>query len=134
MKNILKIAVCFFTLIQIFSCVDSAKKNITNTKKEISNLNAEDILGNPEYLAISYGGYRKNTRDIQPSIEELKEDMKILNAMGIRILRTYNVHLDQASNLLEAIHQLKIEDTDFEMYVMLGIWIDCKNAWTMGNW
>ena len=32
--------------------------------------------------------------------------------------------------MLEAISQLKKEDSNFEMYVMLGIWIDCKNAWT----
>ena len=54
---------------------------------------AAEILGNPNYEAISYGGYRKISRDIQPTIAELKEDMKILHAMGIRIVRTYNVHL-----------------------------------------
>ena len=32
--------------------------------------------------------------------------------------------------MLEAITQLKKEDGNFEMYVMLGAWIDCKNAWT----
>ena len=26
--------------------------------------------------------------------------------------------------------ELKEADADFEMYVMLGAWIDCKNAWT----
>jgi len=45
-------------------------------------------------------------------------------------LRTYNVHYDEAANLLEAIKQLKKETPNFEMYVMLGAWIDCKNAWT----
>lgn len=91
---------------------------------------ASEILGNPEYQAISYGGYRENTRDIQPTVNQLKEDMKILSAMGIKVLRTYNVHLEEAANLLKAISQLKEEDPDFEMYVMLGAWIDCKNAFT----
>lgn len=91
---------------------------------------AKDILGNPKYLAISYGGYRTKTRDNQPTLDELKDDMKILYAMGIRIVRTYNVHLAQASNLLKAIKELKEADPTFEMYVMLGAWIDCKNAWT----
>jgi exo-beta-1,3-glucanase (GH17 family) len=94
------------------------------------NLTAADILGNPEYLAISYGGYRQNTRDVQPTIVELKEDMKILSAMGVGVLRTYNVQLNQAPNLLQAISELKKEDSNFEMYVMLGAWIDCQNAWT----
>lgn len=93
-------------------------------------MTAKGILGNPEYLAISYGGYRHKTRDIQPTIEQLKEDMKILAAMGVKVLRTYNVQLEQASNLLKAITEMKKEDSSFEMYVMLGAWIDCHNAWT----
>ena len=56
--------------------------------------------------------------------------MKILHAMGIRVLRTYKVHLPHASNVLKAISEIKKEDANFEMYVMLGAWIDCKNAWT----
>ncbi|KAA3630302.1 MAG: glycosyl hydrolase family 17 [Bacteroidetes bacterium] len=94
------------------------------------DLTAEKIFGNPDYQAVSYGGYRQSTRDIQPTVEELKEDMKILAAMKIKVLRTYNTHLAQASNLLLAIDQLKQEDSGFEMYVMLGAWINCKDAWT----
>ena len=98
--------------------------------KSTMELTAADILGNANYKAISYGGYRQNTRDIQPTFEELKADLRILEAMGIKVLRTYNVQLYHASNLLLAIRALKNEDPDFEMYVMLGAWIDCKNAWT----
>lgn len=98
-----------------------------NKEKHIT---AAEILGNPDYLAISYGGYREKSRDIQPTISQLKEDMKILAAMGVKILRTYNVQLQQAPNLLKAISELKREDPNFEMYVMLGAWIDCQNAWT----
>ena len=35
--------------------------------------------------------------------------------------------------LLEAINQLKKEDSNFEMYVMLGAWIDCKSAFNWEN-
>lgn len=108
-------------LIMMISCSKQSEKKA---------LNAADILGNPEYLAISYGGYRTNSRDVQPTIVELKEDMKILAAMNVRLLRTYNVHLTQASNLLKAISELKQEDSNFEMYVMLGAWIDCENAFS----
>ena len=93
-------------------------------------LSAKDILGNPDYLAMSYGGYRNVDHQIEPTIEELKEDMKILYAMGIRIVRTYKVHLPHAANVLQAITELKKLDPSFAMYVMLGAWIDCKNAWT----
>ena len=109
-------------LISMLGCNDKPKQ-----EKPIT---AATILGNPEYLAISYGGYRQKSRDIQPTIKELKEDLKILAAMKIKILRTYNVQLKQASNLLAAIDELKKEDPNFEMYVMLGAWIDCQNAWT----
>ncbi len=79
---------------------------------------------------MSYGGYRHVDHDIEPTLEELKDDMKLLSVMGVKILRTYKVHLPQAANLLKAISELKKEDESFEMYVMLGVWIDCKNAWT----
>lgn len=117
-------------LILTFSCSTEQKseaENQSQTKKEVT---AEDILGNPDYLAISYGGYRENTRDIQPTVEQLKEDMKILAAMNVKLLRTYNTKLAHASNLLKAIRELKDEDPEFEMYVMIGAWMDCKKAWT----
>ncbi len=91
---------------------------------------AEEILGDPGYQAISFGAYRETTWDIQPTLPQLRDDVKLLHAMGIRILRTYNVYYDEASNLLKVIRELKEEDPEFEMYLMLGAWIDCKNAWT----
>ena len=96
----------------------------------VNQVTAKDILGNSDYLAMSYGGYRYPDHSIEPTLEELKEDMKILYALGIRVVRTYKVHLPQAQNLLKAISELKQKDPSFEMYVMLGAWIDCKNAWT----
>jgi exo-beta-1,3-glucanase (GH17 family) len=129
MKSVSKILVSVLVLIIGFGC--STKKE--NSKEVIKEeMTAAKILGNPNYLAISYGGYREKSREIQPAISELKEDLKLMHAMGIRIIRTYNVQpkLPHAANILEAIHQLKIEDPSFEMYVMLGAWIDCLNAWT----
>jgi len=105
-------------------------KNKEMNKESFLTKSAAEILGNPEYQAISYGGYRHKSRDITPTPTELKEDLKILSALGIKILRTYNVHLPEAANLLAGIRALKQEDPEFEMYVMLGAWIDCKNAWT----
>ena len=90
-----------------------------------------EILGNPEYQAISYGGYRSTSRNDGPSIADIKEDLKIMSAMGIRVLRTYNTSgYPFAGNTLQAIKELKQADPDFEMYVMLGVWINCKDAWT----
>lgn len=108
----------------------SCRNSHTGQQKQSKELTAKDILGKPDYLAISYGGYRAISRDIQPTVGQLKEDMKILAAMNVKILRTYNTRLAEASNLLKAIHELKLEDSTFEMYVMLGAWIDCKKAGT----
>ncbi len=130
MKNYFRLIGWIAMILIVFSCKNNPTKNKVDIVKETSELSAKDILGNPEYLAISYGGYRYVDHDIEPTMEELKEDMKILAAMGIKIVRTYKVHLPQATNLLKAISELKKEDPSFEMYVMLGVWIDCKYAWT----
>lgn len=110
----------------IISCNGQSGENSGKT-----NVTAEEILQDPvKYPAISYSGYREITRDSVPSISELKDDMKILSAMGIKIVRTYNVYLDAVPRLLKAIREMKEEDPEFEMYVMMGAWIDAKNAWT----
>lgn len=90
-----------------------------------------DIFGNPDTLAMSFGGYRERSRDHVPSVGDLKEDVRIMHALGIRIVRTYNTQgYPHAARLLEAIHQIRQEDPDFEFYVMVGAWIDCAGAWT----
>ena len=133
MKSNLKIIIAILGLMIGFGC-KSKNQDKKEVKQEImEEITAAKILGNPDYLAISYGGYREKSReDNQPTIPQLKEDLKLMHAMGIRIIRTYNVQPDlpHAANILEAIYQLKQEDTSFEMYVMLGAWIDCLNAWT----
>lgn len=114
-----------FMIIFLFNACQQQKKNIVQKDKT-----AKEILSDTTHLAMAYAGYRGKTRDIQPSIEDLKEDIKILAAMKVNVVRTYNVQLPHAENLLKAINELKTENPDFEMYVMLGAWIDCKDAWT----
>ena len=96
----------------------------------VMSKNAKDIIGNNNYPAISYGGYRGKSREVQPSIEDIKEDLKIMFAQGFRVIRTYDLHHPFAENTLKAISELKNSDSDFEMYVMLGAWIQCKDAFT----
>ena len=131
MKVLAKLLAIAMTFTGVYSCKENKAQKEDQTQM-IKEVTAKDILGNPDYLAISYGGYREGTRDIrqQPTLKEIKDDLKILSAMKIRVLRTYNVHLPHAFNILAAIRQMKEEDPNFEMYVMLGAWIDCKYAWT----
>ena len=51
----------------VLSCNSSVKQ-----QKKVNSMKASQILGNSNYLAISYGGYRTNSRDVQPTIRELK--------------------------------------------------------------
>jgi exo-beta-1,3-glucanase (GH17 family) len=99
-------------------------------KEATDEVTAETILGNPAYPSICYGGFRGKTRAIEPSVAQIKEDLRLLAAMNIKVIRTYNVQNKEITNILIAIRALKKEDPKFEMYVMLGAWIDCKNAWT----
>jgi exo-beta-1,3-glucanase (GH17 family) len=111
-------------------CIAGQKHKRPSQTHNSTSLSAKDFLGNPNYLAISYGGYRQNSRDLQPTVEQLKEDLKILAAMNVKVIRTYNTKLAEATNVLKAIRELKLEVPNFEMYVMLGVWINCRNAWT----
>lgn len=127
--SIHKVIARILFLSMLFVSCNQQQNSKSSMRNEVS-ITAKDILGNPNYQAICYGGYRQTSRDLQPTVAQLKEDLKILQAMNIKVLRTYNVQLAHASNLLKAIHELKSENGTFEMYVMLGAWIDCKNAWT----
>jgi exo-beta-1,3-glucanase (GH17 family) len=135
MKSDSKILLALFMLLVMAGCTNSSKSTSegdSETQKTMSrkDLTAAEILGNPAYPGISFGGYRHSDHGIEPTLDELKDDMRILHAAGTRVVRTYKVHLPHASNVLKAISELKAEDESFEMYVMLGAWIDCKNAWT----
>jgi len=133
MDKKIKLVVFVYVLLFMFSCHNTKKENSEKLTKKRQTISAKAILGNSDYLAISYGGYREQNRDVQPTIPQIKEDMKILSAMGVKVLRTYNVHFAHAENVLKAITALKKENADFEMYVMLGIWIDCKSAFNWQN-
>lgn len=115
------------SILSIFTAACN-KKLIGSTKAK--SLTAAQILGSPKYQAICYGGYRTDTRNKLPTLAQVKEDMLILSALNIKFLRTYNVHFDEVKNLLQVIAEMKKENPGFEMYVMLGAWIDCKNAFT----
>ena len=123
-RHLLLIALIFNLCFCLGSCKDKKMNELPINK----NKSAAEFLGHSEYRAMSYGGYRTLTRDDQPSLSQIKEDLKILSAIGIKVIRTYNLQLDQAQNILKAIRVLKIEDASFEMYVMLGLWIECENA------
>ena len=123
-RHLMLIALIFNLCFCLGSCKDKKMNELPVNK----NKSAAEFLGHSEYRAMSYGGYRTLTRDDQPSLSQIKEDLKILSAIGVKVIRTYNLQLDQAHNILKAIRALKMEEASFEMYVMLGLWIECENA------
>ena len=117
-----KIRYFIISLFLLASCSQSGDLSMDKSAKE--------FIGNPDYPAISYGGYRGKSREQQPTINEIKEDLLIMHAQGFRVFRTYDLHHPFAENTLKAIREIKHADSDFEMYVMLGTWIQCKDAFT----
>jgi len=100
------------------------------------------LLGNPDFQAISYGSFRQTVRDSvdnAPSVEEIKEDLLLMEAMGIKVIRTYHTqdYID-TERLLVAIdafmNPTSVEYREgFKMFVMLGIWVDAVNSWGGGE-
>ncbi|MCU0322936.1 MAG: hypothetical protein MUE72_10995, partial [Chitinophagaceae bacterium] len=94
------------TILFCVACVVLHGCSVINNSNSIT---AEKILGNPNYQAICYGGYRNCSRDTVATVNEIKDDLRILAAMNIKVLRTYNVHYKEINHLLQAITQLKQE-------------------------
>jgi exo-beta-1,3-glucanase (GH17 family) len=102
-------------------------------RNEVPPSEGRSLLGNDDIQAIAYSGHRKIPRSVEntPTLEETKEDLRILAAMGIKLLRTYNTTIfPHSERILQAIRELKQDDPGFEMHVMLGAWIQCVNAYT----
>ena len=118
-KAILSMSIALLVLVFSLSCTTSVPKNITVKKTPKT---AAQLLGNPNYLAMSYGGYRENSREIQPTIAALKEDLKILFESGVKFIRTYNIktQFTHTANDLQAISELKQDEPNLEMNVILG--------------
>lgn len=93
-------------------------------------MTANQILGNSDYPMIAYSGFRGISRDTEPTIEQIKVDLQLLAGRGYKVLRTFDLQHEFASNVLLAIKELADADENFEMYVILGTWVQCKNAWT----
>ena len=57
----------YIVLLVVISCNQKITTNLVPNE-----ITAQMILGNTNYQAICYGGYRTNTREKQPTIAEIK--------------------------------------------------------------
>jgi len=123
--RIILLALVFF----VAGCEQSAPSATMSEKTQTPS--AAELFDSGALRAIAYGGYRSATRAVVPSVNEIKEDLKILSGLGFKMIRTYNTQqFDETRRIFLAIEALQAEDPSFEMYVMLGVWIDCAGAWT----
>ena len=131
MPSFLRYAVPIVLIASLGAC--SSDSGSARAEDPFSLPGGRELLGNPEIPAICYSGHRKVPRSVEntPTVEETKEDLRILSAMGIRLIRTYNTtDFPHSERTLQAIRELKAEEPDFEMFVMLGAWIQCEGAYT----
>ncbi|MEC9117750.1 MAG: hypothetical protein VX607_12835, partial [Planctomycetota bacterium] len=63
---------------------------IEATSSEPSAVSASELLNDPSALAFCYGGFRGTDRQVVPTVDQIKEDMRILERMGVKLVRTYN--------------------------------------------
>ena len=101
--------------------------NGDDTRAETAYSQAPDALLEGEVMAIAYSGFREGQhpeRDdveaINPSREEILEDLQILVDHGFRLIRMYDSK-DNTVTTLELIreHELPIK-------VLLGMWLDAE--------
>ncbi len=86
---------------------------------------ASDLLVG-EAMAVAYSGFREGQHPdrgdgaVNPSAEEILEDLEILVAHGFRLIRMY----DSGENTRETLEIIRRHD--LPMQVLLGIWLDAE--------
>jgi exo-beta-1,3-glucanase (GH17 family) len=128
-------AIRSLVLLALLTALAGCSSDSDNTRGDDASTPSEGLtlLGNDDIQAISYSGHRLVPRSVEntPSVEQTKEDLRIMAAMGIKLLRTYNTTIfPHSERILQAIHELKQEDPGFEMFVMLGAWMQCVGAFS----
>ena len=105
-------------ILLVAGCEQSTSVETKGEKSQTPS--AAELFDRGTLRAIAYGGYRSATRALVPSVNEIKEDLKILSGLGFTMIRTYNTQqFDETRRIFLAIEALQAEDPSFEMYVML---------------
>ena len=117
-------------LISLFACTQNNNKKTSqkfmkeSTNKEEGKLQTENDLLTGVSRAICYSGFRdgqhpdRGDRAINPSYEEMLEDLKILsNDLNFKLIRLYD-----CSENSEMVLRI-IKENNIDIKVMLGIWL-----------
>ena len=95
------------------------------TYAETLKQSPEDLIDG-EYWAVAYSGFREGQHPdrgdgaINPSAEEILEDLKILEEEGFRLIRMY----DSGENTRMTLEVIR--DNDLPITVCLGVWLDAE--------
>jgi exo-beta-1,3-glucanase (GH17 family) len=85
----------------------------------------DDLLAG-EVMAVAYSGFRQGQHPdrgagaVNPSAEEILEDLQILVSHGFNLIRLY----DSGENTLETLGIIRLRDLPIK--VLLGIWLDAE--------
>ena len=120
-KHILPLVVLLFS--SACSGINPTDKEAQIAKDSAGLLQNKDYLLGGEVEAVCYSGFRKGQHPdrgdgaVNPSYEEVLEDLKILTSCGFRLIRVY----DSGENS-ETILRV-IRENNLNMKVLLGIWL-----------
>jgi len=109
-----------------FSCVEVGKKRVADANGNYAIQQRKADLLNGEYQAVCYSGYRAGQHPdrgegaVNPTHEEILEDLKILSSKGFRLIRLYDSG-ENSQSVLEL-----IDANDINIKVMLGIWLSAE--------
>ncbi|MGI9237407.1 MAG: glycosyl hydrolase family 17 protein [Woeseiaceae bacterium] len=122
MKTFKILAVVVFA---IAGCSPAPDTAITQAKTQVVKPDANALLAG-ETMAVAYSGFREGQHPdrgngaVNPSDDEILEDLKILVAHEFNLIRLY----DSGENSLATIELIR--QHDFPIKVLLGIWLEAE--------
>jgi exo-beta-1,3-glucanase (GH17 family) len=109
-------------VIAIAGCTPTSDEALSTVEAEIVEQAPDDLLAG-EVMAIAYSGFREGQHPdrghgaVNPSDEEILEDLKILMAHDFRLIRLY----DSGENSLATLELIRKHNLPIK--VLLGIWL-----------
>jgi len=127
MVNLVRIAVpgLLIAVLVTIGCQRAPDNESTTSAAEPLQQAPRDLLVG-EVMAVAYSGFREGQHPdrgqgaVNPSDEEILEDLRILEAHDFRLIRLY----DSGENTLTTLELIR--DHDIPVKVLLGIWLDAE--------
>ena len=109
----------------ILGCSPASNEALSPVNVEIVKQQPDDLLAG-EVMAVAYSGFREGQHPdrgngaVNPSDDEILEDLKILVAHGFNLIRLY----DSGENSLATLKLIR--QHDLQIKVLLGMWLEAE--------